>query len=334
MKAILHDEKKPDSLLAWSDVPSPALGPGEVIIQVAYAGVNRADLLQRIGRYPPPPGASPILGLEVSGRIKSMSPEVTGWRLGDRVCSLLSGGGYATEVVAPASLLMRVPDDWSLKDAASVPETFFTAYLNLFLEAGLRPGESVLIHGGASGVGVAAIQLAREAGCRVFTTVGTPEKQERTVALGAELAINYKSTDFLDALQEKTNGDGVDVILDIVGGTYLERNLRLLKSRGRMVVISLLGGTKCEIDLARLMKSRITIIGSVLRSRSLREKEDIRKRFLTEAWSLLLAGRIVPVIDSTYPVEDVEAAHAKMKANANIGKIVLLVNPTVEVGFR
>lgn len=323
MKAIIIQTERQDRRLVWQDVSDPTYGPAEVLVDIHAAGLNRADLMQRAGNYPPPPGASDILGLEMAGRIAAVGAEVTGWQVGDRVCALLPGGGYAERVSVPYQLLMSVPSGWSYEQAAAVPEVFYTAFVNLFMEAGLQPGETVLIHGGASGVGTAVIQLARAAGCRVFTTVGTAKKAARCTELGAELAINYNQEDFAECIEAHTNGGGVDVILDMVGAAYLERNLRLLKLRGRLVFISMLSGAKTEINLGALMGRRLRLIGSVLRGRSLAEKVEIKEGFMEQCWPLLLDGTIQPIIDSVYPMAQVDEAHQYMAENKNIGKVIL-----------
>jgi putative PIG3 family NAD(P)H quinone oxidoreductase len=325
MKAIIIQTEQENKPLVWQDVPDPTYSLDEVLVDIHATGLNRADLAQRAGNYPPPPGASSILGLDMAGRIAALGANVSGWKVGDRVCALLTGGGYAEQVNVPASMLMPIPDDWSYEQAAATPEVFFTAYVNLFMEAGLQKGESVLIHGGASGVGTAAIQLARETGCRVFTTVGTAEKAVRCAELGAELAINYKNENFVERIQAHPNGDGVDVILDGVGAVYLERNLHLLKPRGRLVFIATIGGGQGEINIGLLMRKRLRLIGSVLRPRSLAEKVEIKERFMAHFWPLLLNGAVQPIIDSVYPIEQANEAHQRMAANQNIGKIILQV---------
>ncbi len=325
MKAIVVQNDQKNNPLVWQDVAAPTYGAEEVLVDIHAAALNRADLMQRAGKYPPPPGASEILGLEMAGKIAAVGAGVTKWQVSDRVCALLPGGGYAEQVDVPYQMLMRVPENWTYEQAAAIPEVFLTAFVNLFMEANLQAGETVLIHGGASGVGTAAIQLAREAGCRVFITAGTGEKTTRCRELGAELAINYKEEDFAERIQEYTQGEGVDVILDMVGAAYLERNLRLLKLRGRLVFISMLSGAKTEINLGALMGRRLRMIGSVLRSRSLDEKIEIKQCFVDRFWPLLLDGTIQPIIDSVYPIEQVEAAHQYMADNRNIGKIVLQI---------
>jgi putative PIG3 family NAD(P)H quinone oxidoreductase len=327
MKAIVIQSDRARRPLVWQDVPDPDFGPDEVLVDIQATALNRADLMQRAGHYPPPPGASDILGLEMAGRIAAIGAEVSNWQVGDRVCALLPGGGYAEQVNVPQQMLISIPDDWSYEQAAAIPEVFLTAFVNLFMEAGVQPGESVLIHGGTSGVGTAGIQLLRAAGNPVFVTAGTEEKTTRGVELGAELAINYKQEDFAERILAHTNNEGVDVILDMVGADYLERNLRLLKLRGRLVFISTLSGSHTDIDLRYLMGRRLRLIGSVLRSRSLAEKIEIKARFVTQFWPGLVAGAIQPIIDSVYPIEQANEAHQYMAENKNIGKIVLQVRP-------
>lgn len=304
---------------------APDYTADEVLVDIHAAALNRADLMQRAGNYPPPPGAPDILGLEMSGTITAIGADVTGWKTGDRVCALLPGGGYAEQVNVPAQMLIPLPDAWSFEQGAAIPEVFFTAYLNLFMEAGLKEGETVLLHGGASGVGTAGIQMARQAGCRVFVTAGADEKMARCRQLGAELAINYKQEDFAERIKTYTNGEGVDVIMDMVGAPYLERNLSLLKVYGRLVFISMLGGATTDINLGALMGRRLRMIGSVLRPRTVAEKVEIKERFLSQFWPQLLDGTIQPIIDSVYPIEQTNQAHAQMAANKNIGKIILKV---------
>lgn len=329
--------------LEWRETESPPCGPDDVIVAVHATALNRADLMQRAGNYPPPPGASGILGLEAAGEIMRLGSEVSGWSTGDRVCALLSGGGYAEEVSVPARMLMPLADHVTFEQAAAIPEAFLTAFVNLFIEADLAPGETVLIHGGASGVGTSAIQLAREAGCRVFATAGTGEKIDRCRALGAELAINYREEDFAAVIADYVgeggslatgragvaagagNGRGVDVVLDMVGAPYLDANLSVLNTEGRIVCISVLGGATAEVNLGRLLRGRIRLIGSVLRSRSLEEKVQIRDRFADRFWFLLTDGTMAPVIDSVYSIQEADSAHARMAENLNIGKIVLQV---------
>ncbi len=323
MKAIVVGADRGDHPLSWEEVPDPVCDPGEVLVDIHAAGVNRADLLQREGHYPPPPGASPYLGLEIAGTVAEIGDGTGKFRPGDRVCALLAGGGYAERVAIPNRLLISIPDDWNFTKAAAVPEVFLTAYLNLFLEAELTGGETLLVHGGASGVGTAAIQLAREAGCRILTTAGGARKLERCRELGAEFGVNHKELDFAEAIL--AYADGVDVILDIAGGAYLERNLRLLKKKGRLVIISLLAGAKTGIDLWPVLTKRLRIMGSVLRTRSLDEKSAILEGFRIRFWPLLVGGQITPIIDTLLPISEAETAHQILAQNRNIGKVVLTV---------
>ena len=325
MKAIVVQTDKEDRPLLWREAEAPTYGDDEVLVDIFATALNRADLMQRAGRYPPPPGAPDILGLEMAGQIAAVGANVSDWQVGDRVCALLPGGGYAEQVSVPQQMLMPIPDGWSYEQAAAVPEVFYTAYVNLFLEAGLQAGETVLVHGGASGVGTAAIQLIREAGCTVLATAGTDEKTTRCTELGAALAINYKKEDFAERILAHSNLEGVDVILDIVGADYLARNLQLLNVRGRLVFIATLGGAEAQINLGLLMGKRLRLIGSVLRSRSLAEKVEIKEKFMAHFWSKLRDGTIKPIIDSVYPVQEAGTAQQDMAGNKNIGKIILKV---------
>ncbi len=325
MKAIAIQTNLEDRPLVWQDAPAPACGDNEVLVDVFATALNRADLAQRAGNYPPPPGASPILGLEVAGRIAALGTNVTGWQVGDRVCALISGGGYAEQVNIPAAMLMPIPDSWSFEQAAAVSEVFYTAFVNIFMEAQLQKGETVLIHGGGSGVGTAAIQLVRAGGGRAIVTAGSDEKIAYCTSLGAELAINYKKENFAERVRAHTNGQGVDIILDNVGAAYLEQNVRLLKLKGRLVFIGTMSGSRAELNISALMSRRLRLIGSVLRPRSLAEKVEIKEKFMAQFWPLLLNGTIQPIIDSVYPIEQVNEAHRRMAADKNIGKIILKV---------
>jgi NADPH:quinone reductase len=326
MKAITVQS---DTSLAWQDVPDPQPRAHEALVEVHYTALNRADLSQRAGKYPPPAGESEILGLELSGIIHSL-PETTKdwadtnrWKTGDKVCALLSGGGYAELAAVPVEMLMPVPKGWTLQEAAGLPEVFFTAFLNLFLEARLQEGENVLIHGGASGVGTAAIQLAKETGCEIFTTVGSEDKAAFCKTLGAQHVINYKTQDFAEVIRDTAKG--VDVILDMVGANYFERNIDVLNTNGRLVFIATLGGTKTELDIRKLMAKRIMLKGSTLRARPLAEKIALKKAFIEKFWNALEAKRIRAIIDSVFLIQQTAQAHSKMQANENIGKIVLQV---------
>lgn len=308
-------------VLATGPVPRPATG--EVLIRVAAAGINRPDILQRTGNYPPPPGASPILGLEVSGTVAALGAEVAGWHEGDAVCALVAGGGYAEYCVAPAPQCLPVPKGVALVDAAGLPETFFTVWTNVFDRGRLAAGESFLVHGGSSGIGTTAIQLARAFGARVFATAGSPEKCAVCRDLGAERAIDYRQEDFVAVLKEATQGRGVDVILDMVGGPYVEKNLRSLALEGRLVQIAFLQGSKVTLDLAHLMVRRQTITGSTLRPRPVAEKAAIARNLRDKVWPLIEAGKVRPVIDRTFPLAEAAAAHRLMESSAHIGKILL-----------
>ncbi len=311
--------------LLWQSVPDPVCGDGEVLVDVHATALNRADLFQRAGKYPPPPGASDILGLEIAGKISALGEKVKGCVPGERVCALLPGGGYAECAVVPAEMLMSIPGNLDFEQASAVPECFLTGFVNLYMEAGLQPGETVLTHGGASGVGTSVIQMVCATGNPIFVTTGSAEKVARCVELGADLAINYREQDFVERVLAHTDGAGVDVILDIVGGDYLQRNLKLLKPQGRLVVISTLGGARTEIDLRLLMGRRARIIGSVLRGRALTEKIEIKQRFMQRFWGLFREGQLRPVIDSVFPIDQAGTAQQRMSENKNIGKIVLKV---------
>jgi putative PIG3 family NAD(P)H quinone oxidoreductase len=303
--------------------PVPAPGHGEVLIKVAAAGVNRPDIIQRQGLYPPPPGASDLPGLEIAGTIVAMGPGVTGFAIGDRACALVAGGGYAEYCLADAPLVMPVPTGMDQVQAAALPETFFTVWTNVFDRAGLQAGETILIHGGTSGIGTTAIQLARIFGARVFATAGSAEKCKACETLGAERAINYRDEDFVSVCQKLTEGRGLDVILDMVGGPYVARNIKALAMEGRLVNIAFLQGSKVEVNLMPLMLKRLTLTGSTLRPRSLEEKSAIASSLREKVWPLLDAGRIAPVIDSTFPLQDAAKAHTRMEEGTHIGKIVL-----------
>jgi putative PIG3 family NAD(P)H quinone oxidoreductase len=331
MKAIVVRE---GGELAYREVAEPRLRPGEVLVDVHATALNRADLAQRAGHYPPPPGESDILGLEMAGVVREVPPGVHGVHAGDRVCALLPGGGYAERVAVPAGMLMAVPEGWSYAQAAALPEAAFTAFLNLFLEAGLRAGERVLIHGGASGVGTAAIQQAVLAGAAVYATAGTDEKVAACRELGADLVIPYRREDFAERILEHTGDDpaagSVDVVLDMVGEAYFERNFDLLRTGGRMVFIATLSGRRASFDIRALMAKRIMLKGSTLRARPPAEKVRIREAFEERFGQALAEGRLDPVIDAVYGIEEADAAHARMRENRNIGKIVLLVREGAE----
>jgi putative PIG3 family NAD(P)H quinone oxidoreductase len=314
----------PDVLVA-AERPVPSPGPGDVLIRVSAAGVNRPDVMQRMGHYPPPPGASDIPGLEVAGTIEQVGADTGAWRPGDRVCALVSGGGYAEYCVAPALQCLPVPRDMDDVHAAAIPEAFFTVWTNLFERGRLQAGESVLIHGGSSGIGTTAIQLARARGSRVFATAGTADKCAACERLGAERAFNYRETDFVAAAREATGGRGVDVVLDMVGGDYLPRNLDVLATDGRLVQIAVLGGVKATLNLITMMQRRLTLTGSTLRARPVADKGTIAAHLHANVWPLLDAGSVRPVIHATFPLARAADAHRVMESGVHIGKLVLVV---------
>jgi len=294
-----------------------------VLVDVAAAGVNRADVLQRMGFYPPPPGAPPYPGLECSGRISALGAGVTVWQPGDEVCALLGGGGYAEQVAVPQGQLLPVPDGVSLIDAAGLPETACTVYATVFQQARLTPGETILVHGGAGGIGTMAIQLAKSFGARVICTAGTPAKLERCIELGADLAVSYVRDDFVPAVDVFTGGRGADVILDIVGGPYLARNVTALATGGRLLVVSTQGGASAELDLQMLMRKRASILASTLRARPPAEKAAIVAGVREQVWPLISAGRVRPVTDRVLPMADAADAHRVMEQGTHVGKILL-----------
>jgi len=306
-------------------VPSPA--PDEVLIRVAAAGVNRPDVMQREGRYPPPPGASPLIGLEVAGTVVATGDAVSTFAVGERVCALTNGGGYAQYAVAPATQCLRWPAGYDAVRAAALPETYFTVWANLMIHGRLAPGESVLVHGGTSGIGVTAIQLAREFGATVYTTAGSDPKCAAAVRLGAAAAFNYKETPFADALLTATQGAGVDIVIDIVGAAYFHDNLRCLAKDGRLVEVATMRGAKvADFDLFAVMQRRLVITGSTMRPRTRAEKGAIAAALLERVWPVLDAGRAGPVIHQVFPLEEAAAAHRLMESSSHIGKIVLQVD--------
>ncbi len=310
---------------AMRAIPSP--GADEVLIRVAAAGVNRPDVMQRQGKHPPPPGASDLPGLEVAGEVVALGAEVREWRIGDRVTALLAGGGYAGYAVAAAPLCLPVPQGFSWVEAAALPETFFTVWTNLFERGRCAAGETVLIHGGTSGIGTTAIQLAHAWGARVFATAGTADKARACERLGAERGIDYRREDFVAVLDGLTAGRGVDLVLDMVAGSYVERNLRAAALEGRIVTIALLGGQRADIDMSLILHKRLTLTGSTLRQRSVAQKAAIARGLRTSVWPMLDAGRVRPVIAATFPLADAGAAQALMETSTHIGKIVLTVGP-------
>jgi tumor protein p53-inducible protein 3 len=325
LKAILVNEQ--NKKLSIGEFENPVLGEGELRVSVKATAINRADLLQKLGQYPPPAGASPILGLEMAGIIKEVGASVKEWKPGDRVCALLPGGGYAEEVVIPADMAIRIPETFSFEEAAAIPEVFLTAYLNLFVLGGLKAGQTVLIHAGASGVGTAAIQLAREAGSKSIVTAGSQEKLDLCSQLGADYGINYRTDSFSEKVKEYTDGKGVNLILDFVGASYYEKNLESISKDGKIIFIGTMGGGKVEgFNIMQLMMKRISLIGSTLRSQSAGQKTDLTRKFTEFALPLFEKGRLKPIIDSVWDINEVNEAHDKMQNNLNKGKIVLRMN--------
>jgi putative PIG3 family NAD(P)H quinone oxidoreductase len=327
VRAIVAPEAGGPEVLRLVDLPDPRAGPGDLLVQVAATAVNRADVLQRRGRYPPPPGASDVLGLEIAGEIAELGRDVTGWRVGDRVCGVLAGGGYAELAVLPAGAALPVPARLDLVDAAALPEVFTTALDNLCNRGRLSAGETVLLHGGSSGVGTAAIQVCKRLGARVLVTARSAAKLRACARLGADAGIEYPEQDFEVAVHELTGGRGVDVVLDIVGGAYLARNLRCLAEEGRLVIIGLGGGAAAELDIARLLTRRLTVTGSTLRSRSAEQKAALAQQVRRELWSGFDDGSLRPVIDRVLPLDQAARAHARLESSEHVGKIVLVVPP-------
>ena len=323
MQAIVFDAPGDESVLKLGDAPAPELRPGTVRIRVAAAGVNRADLMQRQGLYPPPPGASDILGLECAGEIVEVGSGVSDWKPGDRVMALLSGGGYAAEVVAHAGSVLPVPDGMAFSDAAALPEVLLTVFLNVFQIAALPDDGAVLVHGGGSGIGTATIQLAKAAGATCVVTAGSDEKCQRCLELGADVAVNYKSGDFVAAAVQATEGRGVDVVLDSIGAEYLASNLNALAVGGRLVLIGLMRGAKAEINLGLLLGKRLQLIGSTLRARPDAEKAEIVSNFLARFGADVASGVIRPIVDRVIPLAEAGEAHRVMKASEHFGKIIL-----------
>ena len=305
-------------------IPDPT--DHEVLIKVTATGLNRADVMQRNGNYPPPPGASDILGLEVSGTIAEVGSEVSDYAVGDEVCALLAGGGYAQYCVAPATSCLPVPTGMSLVDAGALPETFFTVWANLFMRGKLKAGERCLIHGGTSGIGSTAIQLARAFGAEVYATAGSDDKCAACIEFGATAAINYRTTDFVDEIKTQTDGKGINLILDIISGEYVAKNIKCLADEGRMVIIATQGGFRAQINVLPIMTKRLTITGSTLRPRTIEQKAEIADELRTLAWPLLNEGEIKPIIDSVFPMDEVRAAHERIDSGSHIGKILLTMN--------
>ena len=321
MKCIEIPEPGGPDALKLGVRPTPEPGHGEVLVKVASAGVNRPDVLQRQGGYPPPPGASDVPGLEIAGTVAKVGTGVAEWREGDEVCALVIGGGYAEYCPAPAAQVLPAPGGVALEHAGGLPETFFTVWTNVFDRAGLRAGERLLVHGGSSGIGTTAIQMASQLGARVFATAGSKEKCDACLELGAERAVNYREEDFLEALKKPTGG--MDVILDMVAGDYVRKNISLLRPEGRLVHIAFLGGHKVELDLMPTMLKRLSVLGSTLRPQSIEAKANIANSLKENVWPLIESGRIKPVIDSTFPLADAVKAHERIDGGAHIGKIIL-----------
>ena len=327
MRAVAITAPGPPDVLQLVERPDPVPGPGEVLIAVAAAGVNRPDVLQRLGKYAPPPGVSDLPGLEVAGRVVAVGPPPPGtgqrWQVGDAVCALVAGGGYAERCVAPTVQCLPVPPGFTMVQAAAVPETFFTVWTNVFERGRLTAGESLLVHGGTSGIGTTAIQLGRAFGAAVYATAGSDEKCAACGGLGASIAINYREADWVAALQAATGGRGIDVILDMVGGDYVAKNLDLLAVEGRLVQIAFLKSSRTEIDLMQVMRRRLTITGSTLRPRTAAEKGAIAAALEQHDWPLLTSGTVAPVVAATFPLAAAAEAHRLMESSRHIGKIVL-----------
>lgn len=325
MRYVVAREPGPPEVLTAAETATPAAGPGDVLIEVAYAGVNRPDCIQRAGNYPPPPDASPIIGLEAAGTVVAVGDGVTEWRPGDQVCALTPGGGYAEYCAAPAACCLPYPSGLSALEAASLPENYFTVWYNLFDRARLKAGETVLIHGGSGGIGLAAIQLAHAIGARTITTVGSEDKAAFCKSIGADFAINYREQDFAVEVAAITGKRGVDVILDMVGGDYIEKNLKSLALEGRMAIIAFLQGSRVTVDWRNIMMKRLTITGSTLRASPAARKAELARSLREKVWPLFAAKKIKPVIHRVFPLAEAAAAHRLMESSAHIGKIMLAV---------
>ncbi|MFB8084816.1 NAD(P)H-quinone oxidoreductase [Streptomyces sp. NPDC055992] len=323
MHAITIPEPGGPEALVWAEVPDPVPGEGEVLVDVVSSAVNRADVLQRQGFYNPPPGASPYPGLECAGRISALGPGVTGWAVGDEVCALLAGGGYAEKVAVPSGQLLPVPEGLDLTLAAALPEVTATVWSNVFMVAHLRPAETLLVHGGSSGIGTMAIQLAKAVGARVAVTAGSPEKLARCAELGADILIDYREQDFVEEIRETTAGAGADVILDLMGAKYLDRNVQALAVNGRLAIIGLQGGAKGELNLGMLLNKRAAVTATSLRGRPLAEKAAIVAAVREHVWPLIAEGVVKPVVDRTVPMQDAAEGHRVMESSTHIGKVLL-----------
>jgi putative PIG3 family NAD(P)H quinone oxidoreductase len=323
MRAVVVTVPGGPENLELADVPDPTAGHGEVVLTVAATAVNRADIMQRMGFYPPPPGAPEWLGLEASGTVSQVGPGVTGWTVGDPACALLAGGGYAEQVVVPAGQLLPIPKGVGLVEAAALPEVTCTVWSNVMMLAGLRPGETLLVHGGSSGIGTMAIQLARQVGATVAVTAGTAAKLDRCAELGANILVNYREQDFVEAVKAATGGHGADVVLDNMGAKYLARNVDVLATGGRLVVIGLQGGTKAELNLGQLLGKRGAVHATSLRGRPADEKAQIVSSVVEHVWPLVADGAVCPVIHATFPLERVADAHRLVEASSHVGKVLL-----------
>ncbi len=323
MRAVEISEPGGPDVLRPVTRPVPVPGAGEILIRIRAAGVNRPDALQRAGSYAPPPDASDLPGLEAAGEVAAVGPGVAEWEVGDPVCALLPGGGYAEYALTHADHALPIPEGMAMREAAALCETFFTVWSNVVLRGGLQAGETFLVHGGSSGIGTTAIQLAAARGARVFTTAGSEEKCRACRDLGAEIAINYRDEDFVDVVKAATGKRGVNLILDMVGGDYIPRNVRALATDGRLVMIAFLNGPKAELNFAQVMMKRLTLSGSTLRAQSVEAKARIAADLKREVWPLLASGRVAPVMDRTFALEDAASAHARMESSEHIGKIVL-----------
>jgi putative PIG3 family NAD(P)H quinone oxidoreductase len=324
MYAITIPEPGGPEALVWAEVPDPVPAEGEVLVEVVASAVNRADLLQRQGLYNPPPGASPYPGLECSGRVVDLGPGVSGWAVGDEVCGLLSGGGYAQKVAVPAGQLLPVPAGLDVKQAAALPEVTCTVWSNVFMVSHLRPAETLLVHGGSSGIGTMAIQLAKAVGAKVAVTAGTKEKLDFCAELGADILINYREQDFVEEIKQATDGAGADVILDNMGAKYLDRNVRALAVNGRLAIIGMQGGIKGELNIATLLNKRAAISATSLRARPLGEKAAIVAAVREHVWPLIDSGHVRPVIDRELPMSDAAQAHRVLEESGHIGKVLLV----------